>query len=102
MPEPLNLRPAIAEFAAELEILARRHEAKPDWATLPLEEVWHLFKVEAIELGVELDAHETPSPYRVQAESLDVALCALMLWDKCAKQPSTDRGRQMAAFEPGF
>lgn len=90
-------RLVVRDFADALEATLTRNEAKPDWHAEPLQTVVDKLEEEMLELMHELRvADELPgNTPRVQLEALDLAACALMLWD-IARGPagSTNRGRQ--------
>lgn len=90
----MNLRPAVLAFAQAMEATLTRHDAeKPDWATQEHDELRGFLNEEYAELTDELDCRPMV-PDRVQAESVDLGIMAMMFHDRNALVPSTDRGRQ--------
>lgn len=89
-------RAVLVDFAQALEATISRNDHKPDWVREPQQTLVDKLREEVAELEHELRvADEAPgSTPRVALEALDVALCALMLWDRArGAAASQNRGR---------
>lgn len=81
-------RPFLEAAAEALEQTLRRNDLKGDWREETMGELMRLLKEEFHELRVETEVARFLDPERVRLEALDVALCALFVWQKAGGAPA--------------
>lgn len=95
------MRPFVVAAAERLEALLQTHDGKGDWMDLGPWDRWMLLSEEIVELHAELHVDGPEDHGRIQAEALDVALCALFIWGASGGCPDFGHRGQFTQDQAG-
>lgn len=77
--QSMEHRPALKQFADQMEEKLKKNDSKTHWRELPVEALFRLLNIELEEYRV---AHEFLTVKEARTELVDVANYALILWDR--------------------
>lgn len=83
---PDRLRPALFDFADEMEAKLKKNDHKTGWRTLPVEALFRLLQIEIEEFKV---AKEFLSVAEARNELVDIGNFCMILWDRLGLENQT-------------